>query len=423
MSGAIIAGAGVEPAVRPVRSRGARYAQQRERIINAATILMNRRGVRGMTLGDVAQALDQTTTSVTYYFRYKDQLAAAVFDDTLNQIDAMIAEAAAEPTPRERIAKYLGLNFGRHAQALLGKARPLGNLSEIRALEEENRARLTARFQELFRGVRGFFGAPRDDLEKALFGARAQMFLESMHWSVIWLNHYSMSDFYSVAGRLYSLLETGIAAPGASWTPTIIDPGDAGEVGGSRAAFLPVATRLINEFGHRGASIERIVAELNLTKGAFYHHLSAKDDMVFQCLRQSYRRLMYTQRLADETGKTQWEGLASGIASLLHLQFDGDYPLLRTTAFQALPDGVRESAVERSHRVAHRYAGALVEGMQEGSIRIVDPMIASHLIMSTVNAAYDMRSWASNLPRDEAVRIYASTLMHGLFDDDPAGSV
>ena len=37
--------------------------------------------------------------------------------------------------------------------------------------------------------------------------------------------------------------------------------------------------------------------------------------------------------------------------------------------------------------------------------------------MALQNAAFDMRKWASTMPRDKAVAFYASTLAFGLFDD------
>ena len=56
-------------------------------------------------------------------------------------------------------------------------------------------------------------------------------------------------------------------------------------------AFLLAATRLINELGYRGASVQRIASELNVTKGSFYHHLDAKDDLVAACYRRSFDRI------------------------------------------------------------------------------------------------------------------------------------
>ena len=49
--------------------RSTRYERQRVRIVDAATALVNEKGVSGMTLQEVAQTLDLTTTSITYYYR------------------------------------------------------------------------------------------------------------------------------------------------------------------------------------------------------------------------------------------------------------------------------------------------------------------------------------------------------------------
>ena len=102
---------------------------------------------------------------------------------------------------------------------------------------------------------------------------------------------------------------------------------------------------------------------------------------------------------------------------LLDVQFAGEWPLLRTTALQALPGELRTRVVERSNRLALRFAGMLMDGIIDGSIRPVDPMITSQVLLSTLNAAYDLRDWARALPCGGAIRIYASTLSDGLFDD------
>ncbi|MDN8891457.1 helix-turn-helix domain-containing protein, partial [Staphylococcus aureus] len=62
----------------------------------------------------------------------------------------------------------------------------------------------------------------------------------------------------------------------------------ADQAGAAQQRFLQAATRLINERGYRGASVERIASELNVTKGSFYHHLEAKDDLVLACFRRSF---------------------------------------------------------------------------------------------------------------------------------------
>ena len=60
----------------------------------------------------------------------------------------------------------------------------------------------------------------------------------------------------------------------------------------SREDFLQSATMLINDQGYVGASVERISAALNVTKGSFYHHLNTKDELVAACFHRSVDIIM-----------------------------------------------------------------------------------------------------------------------------------
>ena len=212
------------------------------------------------------------------------------------------------------------------------------------------------------------------------------------------------------------VFEHGIAGPGQNWAPELINlEHDEPEPG--REAFLLAATRLINELGYRGASVQKIASELNVTKGSFYHHLDAKDDLVIACYKRSFDTIADAQQLSDERGGSHWQRLTSTIATLLDVQFSERGPLLRTTALHGLPGSVRRAMVDRSNRIARRYAGTMMDGIAEGSIRPVDALVASQALMALQNAAFDMRKWASTMPREKAVAFYASTLAFGLFDD------
>lgn len=59
-----------------------------------------------MTFLEVAQTVNLTTTSITYYFRFKENLAAAVFEHTLQRLEAIVDEAAQESDLRARIAAF-----------------------------------------------------------------------------------------------------------------------------------------------------------------------------------------------------------------------------------------------------------------------------------------------------------------------------
>ena len=400
-----------------------RFEKKREDILDAATVLINEHGAKGSTLQAVAGAVGLNTTSVTYYFRRKELLAAAVFERTIARMAEIAEEAAREPTPQERVHRFLLRHINLRADVIRGDQLPLATLSDLRTLDDELREPLQQSYQQVFRTVRDFFG-PVGGEQKPVQTARAHILLETVFWLPVWISRYPIDEFPRVLRRLFDILENGIALPDATWSPIALPPGADGEKPmedgdgeASAASFLRVATRLINESGYRGASVVRIVEELQVTKGSFYHHLDAKDDLVLECFRRSHRRISNVQRQAAEAGSTEWEHMETAMAALLDIQFAGNWPLTRTSALQALPPEVRADVVARSDRTAVRFAGLLIEGAAHGTMRLVDPMIASQTIIAMLNSAYDLRKWATQQDRDDAIRLYASPLVRGLFAD------
>jgi AcrR family transcriptional regulator len=281
-------------------------------------------------------------------------------------------------------------------------------------MEEPHLSRLMNRWREVFRAARALWGTAVNRRETALNGARAHVLLENTFWLPVWISRYDLDQYSRVEARLMEVLAGGIAAAGERWAPGAIDlDGGDGEKG--RAAFLGAATRLINELGYRGASVQRIASQLNVTKGSFYHHLDAKDDLVIACYRRSFDAITTAQARADAAGGSHWQRLASVVAALIDRQFGDQAPLMRTTALQGLPPHARHAMVDRSNRIARRFAGTIMDGVAEGSCRPGDALIAAQLLMALQNAAFDMRRWAAPLPREEAIRLYASTVLFGLF--------
>ena len=302
-----------------------RFRAKRDAILAAAAEAINEQSAKGMTFADVARRVGLNTTSVTYYFKRKEDLAAACFEQTLERLQAMLDESLAEATPRDRVARYLALNFERLAAIQRGEETAFAILSDLRAMEEPVLGRLMTGWREVFRKTRSLWGQPHNRAETDLFGARAHVLLENTFWLPIWLVRYEPDQYARVEQRLMDVFASGIAAQGAHWAPELIDLAhDEPEPG--REAFLLAATRLINELGYRGASVQRIASQLNVTKGSFYHHLDAKDDLVLACYKRSLDTIADTQHLADERGGTEWDRLSGTIATLLDVQFPSAAP-------------------------------------------------------------------------------------------------
>ena len=88
-----------------------RFQAKRDAILAAAAEAINDQSAKGMTFADVASRVGLNTTSVTYYFRRKEDLASACFEYTLDRLQAMLDQAMEETTPEARVARYLSINF------------------------------------------------------------------------------------------------------------------------------------------------------------------------------------------------------------------------------------------------------------------------------------------------------------------------
>lgn len=401
-----------------------RFGRKKLDIIHAATTLLNDQGIKGTTFQEVARLVGLNTSSITYYFRRKEQLVQAVYEATLARMSAMADEAAALPTPRERVAHWVGVHVDLRNSIRRGEEGRIAVLSEMRTMPDDMLASLNERYVDLFRRVRNFFGEPADEAEKRLFTARAHILLEIVFWLPAWTPVYSSRDFQRVKARLMDVIGDGIALPGAPWRPeNLCDDCSWRTTGGERGPqneFLRMATVMVNQRGYKGASVQSIASGLNVTKGSFYHHHEAKDDLVLQCFENSYERLSSVQLAAEALPTDGWTRITSTIAELLDLQFSDPTPLLRTAALQAVPLERRGVVLQRSERVGRRFSGMLVDAFAEGSIRIVDPMIAAQVLLATLNAAYEMRGWSEEFddPR-EAVRCYAWSFAYGMFTPMP----
>jgi AcrR family transcriptional regulator len=393
--------------------RTSKFAQRRAAILDIASDLINLHGARGMTLTGVAKALGIDTSSVTYYFKRKDDLTAACLERTLTWQHDAAQTAAAEPDEQTRVRRFLHEHFALHRSQRDPAVHRLALLSDMRSLHDEVREPLDAMYADTFRIVRGFFDAGDAPGARSQSLLAAVILMANIHWLPAWQERYLASDLDRVEQRLFDVIAWGLEGT-AAW-PLETDPLEEDDPGNAQSRFLHAATNTINREGYIGASVEKIAGELGVSIGSFYYHLDNKDDLVIACFRRSFALVKRAQAAAEAHGGTQGEQLGRTIASLIVLQFSGDSPMLRTSAYQALPLELREQMLRRTMQVTSHVGGTIADGIAENSLRPVDPVIAAEAVMAAVNAAPDLRRWASARPLDQAVATFVHTLRRGIF--------
>ena len=389
-----------------------RFERRRADIITAAIPVLNGHGFKGMRLTAVAELIGLRATGVTYYFPRKEELAVACLESGYAVFDELLDEAEKAPDGASRIARLIELFVARDAAVRRGEAIPLSSFAAIRALEGEHRERVVQGYKRMFRRVRALFESPElDHIDRVGRTVRALVLLEQLFWANVWLGDYDLDHFPRLAQRMTDIVVTGLIPPGASPALGHLDLQSAGEpADAAKESFLMAASRQINEHGYRGASVDRISAALNVTKGAFYHHNEAKDELVAACFRRSFGIAREAQRRVRDLPGSELDRLVAAVAGLIRFQLGPEGPLLRTSVLSSMPQEHQVEIMSLSYKVSRQFSSMISDAIADGSARAVDPAVAGAMLHAAINVASDMRILAISRESDIVGRF-----VHALF--------
>jgi AcrR family transcriptional regulator len=234
--------------------------------------------------------------------------------------------------------------------------------------------------------------------------ARTHLLLSLTMWVRLLVRRHEPDDYDLVAHRVCDILLNGLAGQaraGATTRRSCRMPMPPLEAARRTACdlsdpaaqdFLRAATALINEQGYRGASVDRISARLNVTKGSFYHHHVTKDDLVSACFEHSFATIRLANAHARADPGSGWDRLGLVSRMLVRHQLSEQGPLLRVTAWSALPPDLRQRTLHTLNCLTEKFGVFVVDGMIDGSIRVLDPGVAAQLISAMINAVPSCRS-------------------------------
>lgn len=147
-----------------------------------------------------------------------------------------------------------------------------------------------------------------------------------------------------------------------------------------REAVLKAASALLNERGYRGTSLADVAARLNITNNALYYYFKNKEELFYQCFVRSQAVLDRALAAGNAEGGNGIEKVERFVRNLQRAQKESG----------VLPNAGQRHALSADHRArieeggrAHQslLRGFLEQGMADGSIRPLDPAVASALIM------------------------------------------
>ncbi|MEO8153529.1 MAG: TetR/AcrR family transcriptional regulator [Rhizobacter sp.] len=396
-----------------------RFHEKREALLSAAASLFNQHGVKGATLADIASSVGLVTNSVTYYYRKKEDLATACFLRAIEVFRRIIDSATRLPDADSRVREFFRLHAVLLADIDRGEHPPMMQFNDMRALPGPHFGVVSDAYIEMFRSLRELLRTPQTArLARADLAARTYTVLSVAHWLRSWIDRYETSEYTRIAERVSDIVIHGSGSARSAWSAPM-----AAELGwrltpdedAPTEAFLRAASLLVNEQGYRGASVDMISAQLNVTKGSFYHHNDNKEDLISACFERTFAVIRRALSLADGIEGNGWDRVCAISRSLARFQLSPAGPLLRLGATSALSDPARRADVCRTmSRLTERLAGVFVDGMVDGSVRPLHAVIASQVASGLVNSAASLPHWVPGATQDNVADVYVRPIFLGI---------
>ncbi len=369
----------------PVRKRNAPVSGREAKhsaLLDEAAQEFNAHGISGASVARIARRMRLTRAAVYYYFDDRDDLAEQCYRRTceLTANDLRVAEHVAG-NGLDRVLAFL-------RQALDPQRLPSAALSEPDYLKGRAYAAISLahghnvdRLRSLVRaGVAdGSIRACDDEII-------AQTLIGTITWiplSVGWVEGTDETFRARTVEALCELIVNGHAvnrqfvftspAKIEAFFPPSVNPFDRPAAAAAKIEqLLMTASEMFNRRGADGTLLDEITNALGATKGALYHYLENKTDLVIRCHRRAFRLYENFADAADEHGHSGLERSLIGLYLNTQAHTSGLSPLIQMSGVSALPLAVRREITRRARGLQRRFEGFGKQGLADGSFRGAD---------------------------------------------------
>lgn len=380
-------------------SRSHQHEIKLQTILSEAARLFNYQGTRATTLGDIANSIGLTKTSLYYYARNKSELVYKCYLASCDAGDEIMAEAMQNAdTGLDCLVNFVRIFLRRGDEIAQGRRPHAAMLVEIPSLTDEQRKEIEARVDGHFKTLHGFFkrGIEDSSISECELVPSTQAFMAVVNWSYVWYGRTPFEERPGTVKQLISLIKYGISARPYPLREITFPEFDARLLAGfdreeqsylKRVAFLRAGSRIFNERGFAGTSLDDVAEKLGVTKGAFYYHIRNKEDLLYQCFMRTLNLENEMINFADSAGSNGIEKIELVLRYLFNIQHNDDGPLIRYRSLPSMSEDHRLEILEETDKISHKLGQFIRDGMQDGSIRDVDSHIIENAIAGAVDAA------------------------------------
>lgn len=185
-----------------------------------------------------------------------------------------------------------------------------------------------------------------------------------------------------------------------------------------RNALLRAAAIEFGERGFRSTSLDVVAARLGISKPTIYHYFSSKEEILYEIMEESLGKMQGVIDAAQ--GANGFQRLrALLVAYAKTLTVDYGKCVIRTPEYDLSPEG-REQLLGMKKVIDETIRKAILEGIEDGSIRNCDVKIASFVVAGGLNWIAQWHNPEGPLSDDEIANRCVDILLEGFSSREDA---
>jgi AcrR family transcriptional regulator len=188
-----------------------------------------------------------------------------------------------------------------------------------------------------------------------------------------------------------------------------------------RQEILRAATEAFRKEGYSNATLERIAADLEVTKAAIYYYFPRKDDLLFAICEDAVNRAF--ANLASSSGELTVRGRLESVITA-HIEELVENLSVWTVYFQEI--GIRsderaKTIVARQHELEDQLEQLIQQGIDAGECYATNPRVAVLGIFGMCNS---LPRWYRRTPLDPALIAseFSALVLEGLLRPAPGSA-
>lgn len=367
--------AGPPSAAKDADRKTSKRVSKRDAILTEAAALFNERGIGAVALNDVAERLGIGRATLYHYVVDRQDLVFQCFQRSCEAETERLDLASEEPDGLRGVQRYLreGLTPEITETAVITD---LGFLSpDGRAIIAKARRRNHQRLAGMIaQGMESGVIRPCDD---QIIGRVLPAMVSFSRIALRWIDPKAgpvdpdaLVDFITLGSASDPQADFQCNLDADAFSRLRAASFDRKSLNDMRIEqILMVGSRLINERGADAVSLEDVAAELGATRGAFYHYLDDKEDLLKRCYERGNDLYEDFINAGDEHGANGLE--KSAIVSHLNTQAQAGslQPLAAWVGLEALSPAQRQKHRQRMRALLRRNEQFAEEGVADGSRR------------------------------------------------------